>query len=82
MNCAAIWPRVAPSDCRTAISRWRAASRPRNSEATLAQAISRTKPTAASSVLNVGARLPTIAARKPCASVGASASSRPPNCAL
>jgi hypothetical protein len=49
-NCLTICTRVAPSAWRTAISLCRAVSRPRNNDATLAQAMSSTKLTAPSKV--------------------------------
>ena len=49
-NCFTTRDREAPSAWRTAISLCRAVSRPRNSDATFAHAISSTKPTAPSSV--------------------------------
>jgi hypothetical protein len=81
-NCRTTWPRLAPSDCRNAISLWRAVRRPRNSDATLAQAISSTKPTAPSSVKNVGSRAPASCDTNVCASLGWLASRFDANCAL
>ena len=46
-NCRTSWPRVAPSDSRTAISRWRMKPRAISRFATFAHAISSTRPTIA-----------------------------------
>ena len=44
-SCRTNWPRVAPSDNRTAISRWRMNPRAISRFATFAQAMSKTRPT-------------------------------------
>ena len=52
-NCTS-WPRLAPSACRTAISRWRVTPRARSRFATLAQAISKTNTTAPIKMRRIG----------------------------
>ncbi len=51
-SCRTIWPRLAPSAVRTAISRCRDVTRLNNMLATLAHAMSNTRPTAAMSARN------------------------------